>query len=203
MTPKEDKYSMRQTFEQINKNFGFNIDEVMAAMKSDNKIHPVHARWLKYAWLIDTIYGHVHNENCSLGKARELVTAIIEDAHSSLLEKAAQSLPSDYEIEDAGSMYVSTTTGGCNNHSELGFIEGSKQMRKEASLLLASRDAEIERLKKRMDEMVMEMADIVSSTPEIAAAYLKSQDIDPEAEVAKGMEYINKLKEKLKPKDPH
>lgn len=67
---------MRKNFEQLNEQYGFKAEEFV----NDGKIiqPPAFTKWLPAAWDIDSVYALVAAEKISLGKARELVTAIME-----------------------------------------------------------------------------------------------------------------------------
>lgn len=43
-----------------------------------SKLNPIYEKHLPICWIIQDIYGHVANENISLGKARELTASVIE-----------------------------------------------------------------------------------------------------------------------------
>jgi hypothetical protein len=68
------------TVEELNEQFGFNetLPELIKRRKSGKVLHPIYDKHLPAAWIIQDIWGHVENENISLGKARELTTAVIE-----------------------------------------------------------------------------------------------------------------------------
>jgi hypothetical protein len=65
------------------------------------------------------------------------------------------------------------------------------------SLQLAEKEKEIERLKERITEREISIADFVSSNPDIASAYLKYEGIDPDEVVSDGMKIIDDIKSKL------
>lgn len=50
-------------------------------------LHPVYEKHLRACWIIETIYGHVANENISLGKARELTASVIEQHLKKFIDK--------------------------------------------------------------------------------------------------------------------
>ncbi len=58
--------------------------------KEGLRLHPTYKKWLPACWLIESVYGHVEQGNISLGKARELTSAIIE---SHLKESVAPQEP--------------------------------------------------------------------------------------------------------------
>lgn len=61
---------MGKTLEQLNNLYQYK--EIIMP------IHPIHKKWLEAAWEIQNVYGLLHNEQISIGKARELTTSIIE-----------------------------------------------------------------------------------------------------------------------------
>ncbi len=85
---------MSKTLEELNKEYQYEISPTM-------EIHPTHKKWISAAWEIQNVYGHLHNETISLGKARELTTAIIE--------KFSQQTPSPQVLsdEDGVAFYLS------------------------------------------------------------------------------------------------
>lgn len=70
------------TTEEIIDKYSFPIEE-----RSVNKLHPVYSKWLPVCWIIEDIYGAVENGSISLGKARELTSAVIEEYIKNFPEK--------------------------------------------------------------------------------------------------------------------
>lgn len=68
------------TIEELNDKFGFKetLDDLKNRRKNGQILHPIYDKHLPAAWIIQDIWGHVDNGNISLGKARELTTAVIE-----------------------------------------------------------------------------------------------------------------------------
>lgn len=70
------------TVEELNNKYGFKTTSKgfkKRLDKGESLLDPIYLKHLPAAWIIHNIYGHVHNENISLGKARELTTAVIEE----------------------------------------------------------------------------------------------------------------------------
>lgn len=64
------------TKEQLHDKYGFKEPTIVNG-KLD--INPICKKHIDVCWIIQDIYSHVHNESISLGKARELVSAVIEE----------------------------------------------------------------------------------------------------------------------------
>lgn len=77
---------MRKTLDQLNTEYGFKAEDFVVDGK---EVQPAaFKKWLKAAWEIDNVYALVQAEECSLGKAWELVTAIIEKHSLPLVREA-------------------------------------------------------------------------------------------------------------------
>lgn len=65
------------TKEELNEKYGFKVED---SLKNGKLVLPeVYSKWLPAVWVIQSVWGHVEAGNISLGKARELTSAIIED----------------------------------------------------------------------------------------------------------------------------
>lgn len=89
-----DKYNWKET-----------IEEIKDRVKNGQLLHPTYERHLPCAWIIQDIWGHVQNENCSLGKARELTTAVMEE-HIQSLEPEYSQTAYEFYNKDTGHAYV-------------------------------------------------------------------------------------------------
>lgn len=68
------------TVEELHKKYGFKFDKKAKIRYLEGQsINPVHMKHAAASFIIQTIWGHVHNENMSTGKARELTSAVIEE----------------------------------------------------------------------------------------------------------------------------
>lgn len=62
------KYSFNESIEDIDKR----------TKETKEYLNPIYSKHLPVCWIIQDIYEHVNNGNLSLGKARELVSNVIE-----------------------------------------------------------------------------------------------------------------------------
>lgn len=70
------------TLEELNERYGFGkptYEELIERQKSGQVLNPIYKKHLPACWIIQSVWGHVENGNISLGKARELTAAIIEE----------------------------------------------------------------------------------------------------------------------------
>ncbi len=76
------------TVTELNEKYGLdNNITAEALIGRGSKLHPVYVKHLPACWIIETIYGHVANENISLGKARELTASVIEQHLRKFIDK--------------------------------------------------------------------------------------------------------------------
>lgn len=76
------------TFEELHEKYGFNetLEAVLERHKAGVTLHPVYSKHLPACWVIQEIYEYLMCEKMTLGKARELVAAVIEE-HIKTLDK--------------------------------------------------------------------------------------------------------------------
>lgn len=67
------------TIEELNNKYGDQASELTLDGDGRPVLHPVYEKHLPLCWEIQSIYGHVMNENMSLGKARQLTAFAIEN----------------------------------------------------------------------------------------------------------------------------
>lgn len=65
------------TLDELNEKYSFMLEDCIVDGKLT--LHPTYKKWLPVCWIIENIYGHVECGNISLGKARELTAAAIEE----------------------------------------------------------------------------------------------------------------------------
>jgi hypothetical protein len=77
------------TIEELQEKYGWkeSLEELTKRLSGEAKLHPIYHKHLPASWIIEDIWGHVANENMSLGKARELTTAVIEEHFNELNQK--------------------------------------------------------------------------------------------------------------------
>ena len=86
------------TLEELSKRYGFGnptVEELMERQKSGQVLNPIYEKHLPACWVIQSIWGHVENGNISLGKARELTAAVIEEHF-----KAISNDPEESKVND-------------------------------------------------------------------------------------------------------
>ena len=69
-------------------NFEESIDDITKRQEEGKVLNPIYEKHLPAAWIIQNIWGHAAMENISLGKARELTTAVIEEHINNLKQKS-------------------------------------------------------------------------------------------------------------------
>jgi len=88
------------TVEELHEKYGFDkeitVEELMERQKSGQVLNPIYHKHLPACWVIQDVWGHVHNENISLGKARELTSAIIEEHNKLPNHEEAKKLVDDF-----------------------------------------------------------------------------------------------------------
>mgnify|MGYP003421614269 FL=1 len=76
------------TVEELHEKYGLdNNITAEALIWRGSKLNPIYEKHLFACWIIETIYGHVANENISLGKARELTASVIEQHLKKFIDK--------------------------------------------------------------------------------------------------------------------
>ena len=81
------------TKEELHEKYGFKMTaEIMQKRQDAGEpiIDPIYIKHLPAAWVIPDIYGHVQQENISLGKARELITAVIDEQLDSVKQEVSK-----------------------------------------------------------------------------------------------------------------
>lgn len=73
----------RFTVDELHNKYGFK-DELTRDEQGVIQMNPIYRKWLPACWIIENIYGHVEAENMSLGKAREITSAVIDEMVSSI-----------------------------------------------------------------------------------------------------------------------
>lgn len=73
----------KSSFESLQEKYGFdkkiNVEELIKKHENGIILNPIYEKHLPACWVIQDIWGHVMNENMSLGKARELTASVIEE----------------------------------------------------------------------------------------------------------------------------
>lgn len=65
------------TVNELHDKYGFSIESQF--VNGELVLNPIYNKHLPACWLIQDVWGHVEAGNISLGKARELTAAIIEE----------------------------------------------------------------------------------------------------------------------------
>lgn len=74
------------TFDELEEKYGFKetLEEVIKRNKQNVVLNATYSKHLPACWIIEDIYGQLSNETISLGKARELTAAVIEEHFKNL-----------------------------------------------------------------------------------------------------------------------
>lgn len=155
------------TIEQLNEKYGFKAEDHEKAYLNGGQLHPVYKRHLKTTFLIECVYGLQLNEKISMGKARELVSAIIEEqfpqpppdseiGEQKTLEQFKNEVAKQAGAKDFNNLAVELAAIDETSKLELYIDHANKLFYKQQSAALAKRNEELEEACEKMFNQLKE-----------------------------------------------